>query len=99
MRAAVPEELEDFDPVRGLDRLRRPQFDIVDALDGGTLSVRGKGEAQAAKAAQQTKNHGHSPWGADSILGGDLSDSDQRLVHSVLRPLLPHSLDLLYPDV
>src|SRR3989440_7445311 len=58
VRAAVPEELEHFDLARGLDGLWRLQFDVIDALDGRTLSERGKSEAQAGKDAQQTKNHG-----------------------------------------
>src|SRR6266513_3579211 len=62
MRAAVPEKLEDFDLARGFDRLRRFQLDVIDALDGRALSVRGKGKQQAGKHAHQTKNHGTSPW-------------------------------------
>src|SRR5204862_1409475 len=83
VRAAVPEKLEHFDLARSLDGLGRLQFDVIDAFDGRTLSVRGKGEEQAGKDAQQTKNHGTSPWD-DSILG-NIGDFDQRSVHSVLR--------------
>src|SRR6266496_3362442 len=94
MRAAIPEKFEDFDLAGGFDRLRRLQLDVIDALDGRTLSARGKGKEQAGKNAQQTKNHWASPWSADSIRG-DIGDSDQRRVHSVLRQLLPDAVDLV----
>src|SRR5438876_2875413 len=97
VRAAVPEELEHLDLARGLDGLGRVQFDVIDAFDGRTLSVRGKGEEQAGKDAQQTKNHGTSPWD-DSILG-NIGDFDQRSVHSVLRQLLPDAVDLVHAGV
>src|SRR2546427_11413813 len=98
VRAAVPEKFEHFDLARGLDPLWGLQFDVIDALDGRTLSVRGKDEEQAGKDAQQTKNHGAPPWGADSILG-DFGDSDKRRVHSVLRQLLPDTVDLVHAGV
>src|SRR4029077_20268177 len=41
--AAIPEQLEHFDLARGLDRLRRFQFDVIDTRGGRTLSVHGKG--------------------------------------------------------
>src|SRR5206468_6876217 len=56
--AAVPEELDDLDLALGVDRLGRPQLDIVCPLDWRAQGAGRKGDEQAGHGAREAKSHG-----------------------------------------